>query len=92
MTQDVRARSQAINKDLAQHLTDSNEPNREHLEKDFVSLLPHCTTNVTKRIDNRIISNNYSCVNNNYQVNTSINRNCLVAEDLSMNKCLQHSF
>lgn len=48
MTQDVRARSQAINKDLAQHLTDSNEPNKEHLENDFVSLLPDCTTIVKK--------------------------------------------
>lgn len=55
MTQDVRARSQAINKDLAQHLTDSNEPNREHLEKDFVSLLSDCTTNISKGIDNIII-------------------------------------
>lgn len=55
MTQDVRARSQAINKDLAQHLTDFNEPNREHLEKEFVSLLSNCTTIVSKGIDHRII-------------------------------------
>lgn len=54
MTQDVRARSQAINKDLAQHLTDSNEPNREHLEKDFVSL-SDCTTIVKIGIDHKIL-------------------------------------